>query len=452
MASLRKKPKSKYWYACFQLPDGTRVQRSTRETNSKNAQKIANDYERAAAARTTETQARRVIQEIYERGTGRVLPSKSVDAFLTEWLAIKKVELAPSSYDAYKGVVTDFTRFLGDRKHEELLYLRTADIVAYRDSVAERVTASSANTKLKILRSALKSAWQAELIADNPADRVPTIKLKRNTFERQAFKLDELKRLFEAAHGEWKGMIMFGLYTGQRLGDIAALTWHNVDLQHDELRFSTQKVGRRQVIPLAKPLVDFLSGMNAGDQPDAFLFPQCAEIVTTKGRTSMLSAQFYEIMVAAGLATARKNKQAAKKGREAKRENNPLTFHSLRHSATSILKNAGVSPAVVQEFIGHDSKAVSQNYTHIEIEAMRRATDLMPDVFAEEAASPSTEAQSGSSVAEGNNKPDRAELTEASKGETEKQESQSQRVGRMVRNVKKFQEEVRSKTRGKAEK
>ena len=383
MASLRKKPKSKYWYACFQLPDGSRVQRSTKETDRKEAQKIANDYERAATAKTTETQARRVIQEIYERVTGRDLPSQTVASFLDSWLEIKNVELAPSSRETYKAVVADFKNYLGERQHEELLYVRTPDVVGFRDSIAKKTSPNSANKKVKILRTALKAAWQAELIADNPADRVPMIKLKRHAFERRAFNLEELRRLFEAAHGEWKGMIMFGLYTGQRLGDIASLTWHNVDLQHLELRFSTQKVGRRQVLPLAQPLIDFLSAMNSGDQPDAYLFPECAEVVVSKGRTSMLSAQFYEIMVVAGLAKVRKNKQASKQGRDAKRENNALTFHSLRHSATSILKNAGVSPAVVQEFIGHDSKAVSQNYTHIEIEAMRRATDLMPDVFQE---------------------------------------------------------------------
>ncbi len=132
------------------------------------------------------------------------------------------------------------------------------------------------------------------------------------------------------------------------------------------------------------------------------------------------------------------------------RENAALTFHSLRHSATSILKNAGVSPAVVQEFIGHDSKAVSQNYTHIEMEAMRRATDLMPDIFTIEPGLPPAVGSSETGVAD-DDKPDRVDLSQPSGGKTEGHETQSEKVSRMVRNVKKFQEEVRSKTRGKAE-
>ena len=61
---------------------------------------------------------------------------------------------------------------------------------------------------------------------------------------------------------------------------------------------------------------------------------------------------------------------------------NALTCPFLRHSATSILKKIGVSPALVLEFIGHDSTEVSQNYARIEIEPMLGVTDLMPAVSA----------------------------------------------------------------------
>ena len=50
-------------------------------------------------------------------------------------------------------------------------------------------------------------------------------------------------------------------------------------------------------------------------------------------------------------------------GRSSERAVSELSFHSLRHTATSLMKNAGISPAIVQEFVVHDSKAVSENYT-----------------------------------------------------------------------------------------
>ena len=61
---------------------------------------------------------------------------------------------------------------------------------------------------------------------------------------------------------------------------------------------------------------------------------------------------------------------------------NELSFHALRHTATSLMKNAGVSSAIVQEFIGHDSPAINAHYTHIETSALRKAAESLPDVLA----------------------------------------------------------------------
>jgi hypothetical protein len=71
MASLRRKEDSKFWFACFTLKDGTRTQRSTKETDQKKAQKIADEYERAARQEMTARQAQRVISELYRNITGR---------------------------------------------------------------------------------------------------------------------------------------------------------------------------------------------------------------------------------------------------------------------------------------------------------------------------------------------------------------------------------------------
>ena len=67
---------------------------------------------------------------------------------------------------------------------------------------------------------------------------------------------------------------------------------------------------------------------------------------------------------------------ASRNGRDGKRKGNALSFHCLRHTATSLLKNAGVSEAVAMDIIGHDSRAISANYTHIEVAAKRKAVTL----------------------------------------------------------------------------
>jgi hypothetical protein len=45
------------------------------------------------------------------------------------------------------------------------------------------------------------------------------------------------------------------------------------------------------------------------------------------------------------------------------------------------MKNAGISAGIVQDIIGHESAAVSANYTHIDEQAKRKAVAAMPDIF-----------------------------------------------------------------------
>jgi len=85
-------------------------------------------------------------------------------------------------------------------------------------------------------------------------------------------------------------------------------------------------------------------------------------------------------MVKAGLAE-HKSHQSTGKGRTSKRKLNELSFHCLRHTATSMLKNAGVSDAVARDIIGHDSEAISRQYTHIDLAAKRKAIEALPDLF-----------------------------------------------------------------------
>ncbi|MGH7990786.1 MAG: tyrosine-type recombinase/integrase, partial [Limisphaerales bacterium] len=215
---------------------------------------------------------------------------------------------------------------------------------------------------------------------DNPAERVAVLKKRQTDSERRPFTLSELKRLMDVADDEWRGMILFGIYTGQRLGDIAMLTRPNLDLDQNEVRLTTGKTGRRQILPLAAPLLEYVKKLPARDVPDAPLFPRAYKIVQQQGRTGSLSNQFHKILVAAGLAEKRSHHSTGK-SRNASREQNDISFHSLRHTATTLLKAAGVSDAVAREFVGHDSAAVSQNYTHIPTDTLRQAANKLPNIL-----------------------------------------------------------------------
>lgn len=70
----------------------------------------------------------------------------------------------------------------------------------------------------------------------NPSNPAVRVKLLKSTAEskRRAFTFNEIKRILKVCGDdtEWRGLVLFGLYLGQRLGDLARLTWRAVDLDY----------------------------------------------------------------------------------------------------------------------------------------------------------------------------------------------------------------------------
>ena len=387
MPSLHKDPrgKSPYWYCSFTLPSGRRTLRSTKQRfkDRAAAAKICQTWEdlsrKGSRGRLTESVARKVIQDIYEDANQEALPGDSVEKYFQTWLGVKLGEVSEATARKYQDVTNQFIEYLGDRKTLEISRIGKAEFAGFRDSIGKRLSPSTANLALKIIRSAFTQAKRDGCLTENPALLVQGLKDSNKESDRRAFTLPELKNILNASNDEWRGMILFGLYTGQRLGDVATLTWQNIDLEREEVRLTTGKTGRRQIIPLAKPLLNFIESLPASDNPKQPLFSESFASVERTGKVATLSNQFYGILEGAGMVKERSHKKRGA-GRSVTRETGALSFHCLRHTATSLLKNAGISPAIVQEFVGHDSKTVSENYTHIETSAMRAAADSMPDL------------------------------------------------------------------------
>jgi integrase len=233
--------------------------------------------------------------------------------------------------------------WLAHRADRALLDISASDVQAFRSIEVERVKPSTVNHAIKFLRMVFEDARRAGILAENPADTVKLV--KRGGRTRRPFKVAEITRLVAVANSEWRSLIMFGLYTGQRLGDLARLTWANIDLQQNEVHLVTNKTGKQQIIPLAPRLRDHIETLPAGDNPMQPLHPCAFNSVQNSGKVGTLSRQFSELMASAGLVPSKKHrKRSDGQGRDGRREMSEISFHSLRHTATSLMKNAGNDP------------------------------------------------------------------------------------------------------------
>ena len=385
MASIHKDPRerSPYWYCAFYLPDGRRTFRSTGTTDKRKANTICSEWERAARegreGRLTEARTRDTISAIYQIAHQEELPQSTTKEFITSWLKTKELTLATSSLSEYQTAADALLTHLGAKAKKHMDVITVRDLSSFRDTLAGRVSGATVNKTVKILRGAWHKAMKDGIIRDNVFTRVELV--KENASKRRAFSLDELRDILAACDVEWRGMVLCGCYLGQRLGDIARLTWRNVDVEQKEVRLITQKTGKAMKIPLHPVLESYFLSLSASDNLDAPVFPRAA--ATASVRVATLSNQFADILAAAGLQEVR-NHQKTKdgQGRDVERKVGRLSFHCLRHTATSLLKNAGVSDVIAREIIGHDSPEISRVYTHMEKPAMKDAMDRLPDVTA----------------------------------------------------------------------
>jgi integrase len=246
---------------------------------------------------------------------------------------------------------------------------------------AKTTSLATANLQLKIARMIFRDAFRQGLVAENPAEKVRRLNSPKNADRsagRRPFTVDEISKLLHAAaaedrHAEWTGMILLGLYTGQRLGDIR-LARHE-DIAENVWTVRAGKTGRAMRIPLAAPVVAWIDTRR---ESTGYLFPKAAGL----SRSGTLSNQFHALMVSAGLVDARSHAAKADRqgGRSAARSPAPLSFHCFRHTLTTWLKEAGVSESVTMEFVGHESAAINRAYTHIGEASLADAVTKLPTI------------------------------------------------------------------------
>lgn len=121
-------------------------------------------------------------------------------------------------------------------------------------------------------------------------------------------------------------------------------------------------------------LESHLAGLEAGDEPKAYLCPGLAA-QRASGRSG-LSRKFLELMRAAGVDAG----TVAAEGERRKRDFSRRSFHSLRHTFNSWLADRGVNQELRMALVGHASEAMNRRYTHRQVERFREVVGLLPAI------------------------------------------------------------------------
>lgn len=393
MASVHKSKKSRFWHGSVWI-DGRQVFRSTGETDKSRALAVAMAWEAAAKGPKIEGvgQARRVLEDLLRRVHGSdVRMSVPVREYVGGWLRDQAGAVAESTLAFYRGALQGWLEWLGPRAEQGIDLIGREDVAAWRATEMARVRAKTVTQRIKALRAVMRAALRDGMIAADPTDGVRAPKAPaRERKVRRPFTREEIERVLELADGDWRLMIQLGLQTGQRLGDLVRMDWRDLDLGKGIWTLTAGKTDRRVLVPLGEGVLAELQAR--GPRPLGDVFPQLvAEVERSRGYVGGLSKRFAHLLHLAGLRTHSPYGDDRKRvGSDDRREQQELSFHSLRHTSRSWLEEAGQPKAVIDAYVGH-SGDMGRQYTTVGMEALRAAAAVLQAVVIAPTPAPETQ-------------------------------------------------------------
>jgi integrase len=232
------------------------------------------------------------------------------------------------------------------------------------EQIARGYSAKSVNNHLTVLRKMLATAVEWSKLGSMPSVR--WLKTAPPSFRFLDFA--EADRLLEAArkHLEptWGAMVILGLKSGLRLGELLSLRWDAVDLQAGRLTVrvatargieGTPKSNKHREVPLSAATVALLKRL------DTRLLGR--HVFAVDGRAPTKGEAKWPLWRACRLSGLDR-----------------IGWHVLRHTFASHLVMRGVQLRAVQELLGHATITMTMRYAHLSPEVGRSAVELLDDL------------------------------------------------------------------------
>lgn len=353
-----------YWAAAISLGAGRR--------------KVIYGKTRAAVAAKLVTTLREQQQGVAITSSQRL----AVGMYLTRWLGGAESSVRGSTFKRYSELVR--VHLVPRIGSIPLAKLGPADLAAmYAGMLADGIAPSTAVLVHRVLARALREAEAADIIARNVTRLVRPPRVPH--MEMRTLSAEQARSLIETTAGDRMGALYaVALASGARLGELLALTWQDTDLERGSIRITRTltrtargwEIGEpktsasRRTVPVGRTAATALrthrriqteervlagSVWHAGD----LVF---ADEIGRPIDGTHVSHAFGAVLARAALPRVR--------------------FHDLRHTAATLLLEAGLHPRVVAERLGHSTPSLVMNtYGHVTERMQTEATATLDRVL-----------------------------------------------------------------------
>ena len=153
---------------------------------------------------------------------------------------------------------------------------------------------------------------------------------------------------------------LISLHCGLRFGEIAGLTWQDLNFQDDTILIRNPKNGQTRVAFLTDAVKAMFLEIEPGKAGD-FVFQNTGK----NERMSQIPDTFMKAVNKVGLNDSIEDSRLK------------VVFHSCRHSFASWLVADGTDLFQVRELMGHKSIAMTARYSHLSPDTLRKAVKSM---------------------------------------------------------------------------
>jgi integrase len=289
----------------------------------------------------------------------------------------------PSTFASYRSLVR--THLIPRLGKIALAKVTPANLsTAYAAMIAEGRAPRTVRHAHNVLGRALREAEIAGLVGRNVCrlTRLPRVA----NGEMHSLTATQARTFLIAAASDRLGALYtLAIASGARQGELFGLRWQDLDLEHGTMRITRalsrgvsgwaftdpKTASSRRTVPIGKPATEALRShkrrqaeerLRNGEVWQDFGLVFTTEIGTPLSPQNLLRRSYYPLLARAGLPRVR--------------------FHDLRHTAATLLLEAGAHPRVVAERLGHaDPGLTLRVYAHATATMQGEATAAMDRVL-----------------------------------------------------------------------
>ena len=326
-----------YWSAYYK---GKRLRKSTRLSQKSLAQKIQVKWDWMLAS-----------DDLSFYGSTSVL-GPDIHGFMDEHIKVRR-RISINTYNTARAVVNSLSDYLKSINVKTVSDITIKVLDGYIDHLS--CGAKTKKNHLIEIRQMLKRAVIEGLLPNNPAEHVTLPRIIKADIHRSLDRYD-LEVVFNHA-GVWRLYFEFLYRTGLRAGDVAMLTYGNIDKKRKVIVSLIRKSRRVHEVPLSNILLNQIDNQNE-DNP---LFPS----LYTQSERRLND----------NLAKPRKFLQGILKANNRKK----ATLHSFRTTFNNTLRDLGLSIDDRAVLLAHSSSETTKIYTHPNLELAFEYINKMPD-------------------------------------------------------------------------